>query len=160
MIFTTRLNAQSSASSQVTATVTVPVGITKTMGVEMSFGNIAATSTGGTVVLSTSGSRTTTGGITLPTTGPAIASAASFDVSVVPGYSYSISIPTNISLVHSSNSSTMSITAITKSNETTALDATKGTQNIKLGGTLNIAAGQLVGTYSNAADLTVTVNYD
>jgi hypothetical protein len=161
VIFTSMSNAQSNvATSSATATIIAPIGITKAAGVDMSFGNIAVTSTSGTVILAPDDTRTASAGVNLPTSSPGTITAASFDVTGAAGYTYSITTPTTISLTHTNTTSSMSISAITKSIATGTLDGSSGTQNIKVGGTLNVDASQLAGVYSNVADLTVTVNYN
>jgi len=35
-----------------------------------------------------------------------------------------------------------------------------GSQTLQVGGTLNVAAAQAAGTYTNTTDMTVTVNYN
>jgi hypothetical protein len=54
----------------------------------------------------------------------------------------------------------MTISMITKSIATGTIDASLNAQQIKIGGTLNVSASQPAGVYSNATDLTVTVNYN
>jgi hypothetical protein len=160
MMLMTKVTAQSTATASATATIVTPIGITKTAGVDMSFENIAVNSAAGTVNLSTAGVRTATGGVTLPNSSGVI-SAASFDVTGSAGYTYSISMPSTISLVHSNTTSSMSITAISNSvGSIGTLDASTGTQNIKVGATLNSGSNQLAGVYSNTADLSLTVNYN
>lgn len=155
--FSNNANAQSTATATATATIVTPIGITK--HIDMSFGNIAVTGTAGTVVLSTADGRTKTGGVTLPTVTGTV-SAASFDVTGTGGYTYTINMPATIELKHTNNTDVMSVTNINNSvGLTGALDAT-GTQNIKVGGTLNVASSQLAGVYSNATALSVTVNYN
>ena len=76
--------AQSSVIGAVSATVVQPIAITK--NVDMNFGNAAVSaSTGGSLILTPSGTRTTGGaGVTLPATAGTIA-AAGFTVSGAPG---------------------------------------------------------------------------
>jgi hypothetical protein len=158
--FSNNVNAQATATATATATIVTPIAIAKT--VDMSFGNIAVTGTGGTVVLSPddTSTRTKTGGVTLPQSA-GLVSAASFDVTGTAGYVYSITIPTSLTLTHTDNTTTMTVTVIENNiGEAGTLDATTGKQNILVGGTLNVLASQLAGIYSNTADLTVTVNYN
>jgi hypothetical protein len=158
--FSNNANAQSSATATATATIVTPIGITKTLGVDMSFGNVAVTGTAGTVTLSTAGARTAIDGVTLPSTSGTV-SAASFDVSGTAGYTYTSTIPETITLTRNSGSETMTVTAINNSvGPTGKLDETSAKQNIKVGGTLNVAASQVAGVYKNDSALTVTVNYN
>ena len=96
--------AQATASATGTATIVAPIGITKT--VDMNFGNVAV-SGAGTVILAPAGTRTATGGITLPAITGTV-SAASFDVSGNDGYTYTITLPsTDYTITRVSGTETM-----------------------------------------------------
>jgi hypothetical protein len=148
--------AQVTATASTTATIITPIAITK--DVDMSFGNVAVSPTlGGTVVLPTSGSRTLTGGVTLPVVTGTV-TAASFTVTGEGTSTYSITLPGSaITLTGPSGTMTVQDFVSTPSG-TGAL--TGGTQEIKVGATLNVAAAQAKGTYTNASGLFVTVNYN
>ncbi|MHB9141405.1 MAG: DUF4402 domain-containing protein, partial [Paludibacter sp.] len=64
--FSTTVMAQATASANATAAATIvtPIAITKT--VDMNFGNVAVGASAGTVILAPAGTRTTSGGVTLP----------------------------------------------------------------------------------------------
>ncbi|MCE9538002.1 MAG: DUF4402 domain-containing protein [Bacteroidetes bacterium] len=131
-----------------------PIGITKT--VDMSFGNIAVVSPG-TVVLDPSGSRVGTGGVTLPAiTGTVM--AASFDITGGADLTYSITLPLNC--VISSGGNNMTIDNFTSTPSATGTLSGIGTQQLKIGATLNIGGAQVPGTYMSGAAFSVTVNYN
>ena len=73
--FSTNAFAQASvtATASTTATIVTPIGISKT--VDMNFGNVATNGTTGTVALTTAGTRTATGGISLPATAGTVSAA-------------------------------------------------------------------------------------
>ena len=148
--------AQVTATASTTATIITPIAITK--DVDMSFGNIAVSPTlGGTVVLPTAGARTLTGGVTLPVVTGTV-SAASFTVTGEGNSTYSITLPSSaITLTAPSGTMTVENFLSTPSN-TGALSG--GTQEIKVGATLNVGASQPAGAYTNASGLFVTVNYN
>jgi hypothetical protein len=147
--------AQVSASASTSATIITPIAITKS--VDMNFGNVAVSpTTPGTVVLPTSGSRTKTGGVTLPVTSGTVA-AAKFTVTGLAASTYSITLPGTITLTSGSN--TMTVGTFTSTPSASGV-LTGGTQDILVGATLNVAAAQAAGSYTNASDLTVTVNYN
>ncbi|HNW54406.1 MAG TPA: DUF4402 domain-containing protein, partial [Bacteroidales bacterium] len=58
-----------------------------------------------------------------------------------------------------SGSNTMTVGTFT-SNPTPTGTLTAGTQDVFVGATLNVAAGQAAGVYTNATGLVVTVNYN
>ena len=148
--------AQVTATASTTGTIITPIAITK--DVDMNFGNIAVSPTlGGTVVLPTAGARTLTGGVTLPVVTGTV-TAASFTVTGEGSSTYSITLPSSaITLTGPSGTMTVQNFVSTPSN-TGALSG--GTQQVKVGATLNVAAAQAAGTYTNASGLFVTVNYN
>ena len=148
--------AQVTATASTTATIITPIAIEK--DVDMNFGNIAVSPTlGGTVVLPTSGSRTKTGGVTLPVVTGTV-SAASFTVTGEGNSTYSITLPSSaITLTGPSGTMTVENFVSTPSNTGTL---NSGTQEVKVGATLNVGAAQAAGTYTNESGLFVTVNYN
>ena len=148
--------AQVSATAGATATVAAPIAITKVT--DMSFGNITVQSgTGGTVILAPAGTRTKTGGVSLPATTGTV-TAASFTVTGETGYTYSITLPTGATTI-TSGSNNMSIDTWT-SNPTSPGTLTSGTSTLNVGATLTVDAGQAAGTYTSGTPFTVTVNYN
>ena len=148
--------AQATATATATATVVTPISIAK--NTDMSFGNLAVqTATGGTVVLAPAGTRTSTSGVTLPATTGTV-TAASFTVSGNGSYTYSITLPSSVTLTHSGGVETMAATSFT-SNPSGTGALSSGTQNIAVGATLTVAAAQLAGVYTSG-NFNVTVNYN
>jgi hypothetical protein len=145
-----------SATANASATLITPIGISVTS--DMDFGIVAEDAgTAGTVQLATGGGRTAGGGATLVSGGTP--SAAVFAVTGEANYTYSISLPSSIDLSDGA-SHTMTVNSFVSSpTPTGTLDGT-GNETLSVGATLNIASGQAAGTYTNASDLTVTVNYN
>ncbi|MFB0903909.1 MAG: DUF4402 domain-containing protein [Nonlabens sp.] len=154
---TTGAMAQESATASSSATIVAPIGIAQSA--DMNFGNVATNATGGTVVLTTGGATTKTGGVTLPAqTGTP--TAAAFDVTGEGAYTYSIGLPGGpITLTESVSSNTMTVGTFI-SNPATTGTLTGGAQTVNVGATLTVAGGQVPGAYTNTSDLTVTVNYN
>ena len=151
--------AQASATASASATIITPISIAKT--VDMNFGNIAVSaSTSGTVVLATSGSRTTAGagGVTLPSTTGTVA-AAEFTVSGEASYTYAITLPANATLTDG-GSHTMAVSSFTSNPSSTGTLSSGGSQTLTVGATLTVSAGQAAGSYTNATAVPVTVNYN
>ena len=149
-------DAQSTATATATATVISPISITK--NADMSFGNIAVQAgTGGTVVLATAGTRTSTSGVTLPSTTGTVAAAA-FTVTGSGSLTYAITLPATVTLTHSGGVETMTAGSFT-SNPSATGTLSSGTQDIAVGATLTVAAGQLGGVYTSG-NFNVTVNYN
>lgn len=148
--------SQATATATATATVITPISISK--NADMSFGNIAVQSgTGGTVVLAPAGTRTSTSGVTLPSTAGTV-TAAAFTVTGSGSLTYAITLPSTVTLTHSGGTETMSAGSFTSNPSTTGTLST-GTQDIAVGATLTVAAGQLAGVYTSG-NFNVTVNYN
>ncbi|WP_343667966.1 DUF4402 domain-containing protein [Chitinophaga sp.] len=151
---------QASATASVTATIVTPIAISKTT--DMNFGRVAVTSTAGTVVLAAAGTRSTTGGVTLPSTGgTSDVSPAVFAVSGTANYTYAITLPSSdVTITDGTN--TMTVNTFTSSPTVASggtLDAS-GDQNLRVGATLHVSANQAAGVYTTSTPFTVTVNYN
>ncbi len=156
LAFGTIANAQSTATATATATVITPISIAKTA--DMSFGNLAVqAATGGTVVLAPAGTRTSTSGVTLPVAAGTV-TAAAFTITGSGSSTYAITLPSSVTLTRASGSETMAASSFT-SNPSATGTLSSGTQNISVGATLTVAAGQVAGTY-NSGNFNVTVNYN
>ena len=148
--------AQVSATANASATIVTPLAISKT--VDMNFGNVAVSATAGTVVLTPAGSRSLTGGVTLPTIAGTVA-AASFNVTGANNYTYTITLPAS-ALTITSGANTMSVNSFTSNPATTGTLSATGSQTLNVGATLNVSASQAAGSYISATPFTVTVNYN
>jgi hypothetical protein len=148
--------AQVNATANASATIITPIAISKT--VDMNFGNVAVSATAGTVILTPAGSRSLTGGVTLPTTAGTVA-AASFDVTGAGNYTYNITLPST-PLTISSGSNNMTVNAFTSNPSTTGTLSASGSQTLKVGATLNVGAAQAAGSYTSGSPFMVTVNYN
>ena len=155
-VFASTTFAQVSATASATGTIVTPIAITKAQ--DMNFGNVAVSATGGSVILAPAGSRTVTGGVTLPATAGTVTEAR-FNITGVANYTYSITLPSSATTV-TSGSNTMLVNTFTSSPATTGtLDGT-GAQQLKVGATLGVPANQPAGTYISGTPFSVTVNYN
>jgi hypothetical protein len=136
----------------------IPISILK--NTDMNFGTIAASSGGGTVVLSDSGSRTPSGGIILPSYTGTV-TTAQFTVTGEPGYTYAITLPaTNFILSESGvGPASLVVDAFTSTPSATGT-LTGGTETIVVGATVNVGTSQAAGSYTNATGFEVIVNYN
>jgi len=126
---------------------------------DMNFGTIAASSAGGTVLLSVLGTRTPSGGIILPSLTGTV-TAAQFTVTGEPGYTYAITLPENFTLSESGvGPASMVVNAFTSTPSATGI-LTAGTQTVFVGASLNVGASQTAGSYTNTIGFQVTVNYN
>ncbi|MDB5222618.1 MAG: YapH protein [Chitinophagaceae bacterium] len=156
LAFASNSNAQSTATATATASVIAPISISK--NADMSFGNIAVQSgSGGTVILAPAGTRTSTSGVTLPSTTGTV-TAAAFTVTGSGSLTYAITLPSSVTLTHSLGVQTMAASSFT-SNPSATGALSSGTQDIAVGATLTVAAGQLAGVYTSG-NFNVTVNYN
>ena len=146
---------QSTANANISATVIQPLTITK--NIDMDFGNLAAGIANGTVVLTPSGSRSSTGGVIL-TSITGMPSAAQFDLTGAAGYTFSIVLPTTANVKFGNN--TMTVTNFTSTPTPTGTLGVNGKQTLLVGATLNVNANQAAGVYHQDTQFAVTVNYN
>lgn len=147
------------ATATSTSTVVAPIAVAR--GADLTFGKFAATAPG-TVIISTSGARTATGGIVL--IAGATNTAARFDVSGGDGATYSIALG-GTAVLTSPASDTMGFTPISDltaggatSGNVSSGTLTGGAQSIYVGGILNVIAAQPAGLYSGTVTATVEYN--
>jgi hypothetical protein len=153
---TTGAMAQESATASSSATIVAPIGIAQSA--DMNFGNVATNDAGGTVVLTTGGATTKTGGVTLPANTGTV-TAAAFAVTGESNYTYTIGLPSGpITLQDDGAANTMTVGTFISDPTTGAL--TSGVQTVNVGATLTVDGSQEPGVYTNTTDLTVTVNYN
>jgi hypothetical protein len=150
--------AQSSATGSATANIIVPIALVK--NVDMNFGNAAVSSiAGGSIVLAPAGTRSASGvGVTLPTTAGTVA-AASFTVSGAPSYTFAVTLPGS-ALISGPGVASMTVNGFTSIPSATGSLSSGGTQVLRVGATINVAAAQAPGSYTNATAIPVTVNYN
>jgi hypothetical protein len=145
--------AQSTASADASARIVSPLQMTKTA--DLKFGNLAAGPVAGTVDMAITDVRTATGGVTLIAAGN-VSNAAAFDIIGAPDATFTISLPTSISIASGANAMQVD-NFVSSLGATAALDA-QGAQALKVGATLNVDANQAVGLYTGSFDVTVAYN--
>jgi hypothetical protein len=158
--FSTKVMAQATENTAAAAKIVTPLSITETSSLH--FGTMAILAgSPGTCVLSTMGIRTQTGGVNLSVQAPA-ASNAAYNVSGAINTTYGITLPSTITVTSGAANMTInSILARTASAGANGLTGTlsaSGTDNFTIGGTLNVAAGQVTGIYTGTFDVTVAYN--
>jgi Domain of unknown function (DUF4402) len=122
----------------------------------LSFGAFVVTS-GGTVIVPASGVRSQSGGVVLMQQGGS-ASAAMFAVTGTPFATYSVSLPTNDSVVLSNGQGhTLSIQSFNSQPPGGGTLGSGGTDQLYVGATLAVNTGQSNGSYSGTFQ--ITVNY-
>jgi len=157
LAFTVTTFAQVTASATASATIITPIAISRTS--HMNFGNVAVNNTVGTVVLTPAGTRSRTGGATLPSAAGTV-TAAAFTVTGLGSSTYAITIPSgNYIITRVAGSETMIVNTFTSTPSGTGT-LSSGTQNLTVGATLNTGASQVAGSYTNATGFDVTVNYN
>jgi hypothetical protein len=141
----------SAAMTGVTWQVVKPLTLARTA--DLAFGDIIAGPTAGTVVVSTAGARSATGGVTLGrSTG---VSAGQFTLNGEPAASYNLTVSPSPITLTSSAGNTMTVTPVTTSLASSgSLPATLPVA-LQLGGTLNVGANQPAGNYTGTFTLTV-----
>lgn len=151
-------NAQASATENTTvayATVLTPLSITKMA--DMNFGTLISSATAGTVVLDPNGTATHTNVVPFTGGSSVSPSPAQFEIIGQDGFTYTVTLPADNSVVLSNGaSSTMSLTAFTHNAINTFGSIP---QTFQVGATLNVNASQPAGIYvSEAFEVTVAYN--
>jgi len=146
---------QDTETALASATIITPISLTKVNN--MNFGNVAVTSTAGTVILTPASSRTKSGGVTLPVVGGTV-TAASFTVAGEGASTYAITLPTT-DIIIKFGTNTMTVNTFTSTPSATGA-LTAGTQTLSVGATLNVGISQAAGLYVSETPFDVTVNYN
>ncbi len=156
-LFSFQVFSQASATSTITARVTViePIKIEKS--VDLDFGNVIGSFTTGTLTLDPDGIRTVNG-IQISNAVPGDVTAAEAIVTHN-NNNYSIGLPESFTLYNSENPNQfLLINQFTVQPFPFAGD--EGSDILKIGATLNLEANQLPGYYTNSAGFNVTVSYN
>lgn len=118
----------------------------------LGFGDVVAGTTAGTVVMTPTGGRTSTGGVTLGAT--ASSAAGKFSLTGESGADFAVTVsPTTLSLTGPGTAMTVDTWSVTPSSGTLS----SGAQTIAVGGTLHVGAKQTSGSYSGI--FTISTNY-
>lgn len=150
-----------SATATATATIVTPITISKT-GTDLSFGNIIpSTTVTGYVVVAPDGTPTYTDvTASASPTATAAVTAAVFTVTGTPDATYDITLPSGNVVLDGPGTNEMNANNFTSDPSGTGqLSNPGGTETLRVGATLNVAANQAAGTYTSAP-FTVTVNYN
>ncbi|MFL6672228.1 MAG: DUF4402 domain-containing protein [Massilia sp.] len=146
-------------TASATATVVIPITVTKSS--DLAFGKFASGATAGTVVISTAGAATRTGGVS---SGGGTTTAAAFTISGEKGAAYTIDTSASTANL-TSGSDTMALALITDvatgAGATTGtvasgvLDGTTGNQVLRVGGSLTVGINQPAGAYVGTVSVAV-----
>lgn len=142
-----------SVTAPVTARIVSTVNLITLSG--MQFGEISASSAPGAIVLDPGGARTSTQGATLNSAVPG--GPASFEIIGTPSSTYIISLPVSVTL-SSANGQSMEVDQFTSLPAQTGQLDGGGRQTLFVGGTLNVDANQLYGSYSGVMSVTIEYN--
>lgn len=129
-----------------------PLSIVKLRDLE--FGRLISGTTAGTVVINpTTDARTTTGGVTAAGGAP---QAAQFYTYGTANLTLQVTRGPLPVLARAGGGATMNVTQLTLNGPTTRFLTAAGLLDLRVGGTLAVAANQLDGTYSGNFNITVT----
>lgn len=142
-----------SATDNATATVITPIAIAS--GTDLAFGKFSVSSVAGTVVVSTSGSRSATGGVLLSTS---TVTAGTFSVTGQASTTYAITLPASASTLSDGNSHSMTVDTWTSNPSGTGTLSSGGAQTVNIGGTLHVAGSQVGGAYTGTFSVSVDYN--
>ena len=137
------------ATATGTANATVLTPITIAAGTALNFGTLAGNASGGTVVVTAAGARSTTG--TVVVTGGTFA-AGTFTVTGTGSSTFAVTYPVSFNVV--SGSDTMAVVVTGAATGTLS----GGTVSLPVGGTLTVGGNQAAGSYTG--NYTMTVEYN
>lgn len=162
MGFGVRANAQSTAFASTTVDLITPIGISKTS--EMHFGTVAASGTPGTIILAyNSTTAIGTGGATIVSAGAAQPTTAQFKVTGRVGDTFSIGLPTEDLILMGTTDGMKAGTfkaSTDGTNDVSTGTIVQGGTTVAVKGILTVPANAVAGTYANANQLIVKVNYN
>lgn len=142
-----------------TTTSTVEVNIVSTVNLVarngIVFGDISASAIPGTVTISTSGARTTTGGATVNSN--TNGTPAKFEASGSPNALYAVTLPASIVLTSAAGDS-MTVTNFSSTPDGSGQLDSSGRQDLNVGATLNVGSFQPFGAYRGIMSTTVEYN--
>jgi hypothetical protein len=152
----TSVNAQSSASADASANILVALTIEK--DADLNFGDISSTATAGSVSIDNAGTRAGTAGAAPVGTG---GTAAQFTIEGPPSETIAVTVnPTTFDVENGGNSMEVTLDANDVSTATGTTSTGTAPVVLTFGGSVNVAANQAVGLYTNTAAFEVTVDYN
>lgn len=144
------------ATSNAAAVIIAPLSITNTSGLH--FGTIMRSGALGTVSIATDGVRTSGGGVTLSALAP-VHSVATFDVEGESGNDVIITLPASTTITNGAVTMTVdNFVSNPVAGPANPVTLTGVATVLRVGATLNVAAGQASGAYTGT--FVVTVNYN
>lgn len=149
--------AQFTANGSVNSSANVVRILSVASTSELSFGTFAAGTSSGTVVMSATGNRSATGGVTLVSS--AGGTQGTVSLTGTPSTSYTVSFPGSVTLTATTGNATMNLGSFT-----TTLTGGQGILNsggsgsFGIGGTLSVSANQPIAVY--VGSFTVTLSYN
>lgn len=148
-----------SATSASSTTIIAPIEISNS--VPLAFGSFSSRAAG-TLVLTSGGVQSSTGGVKLISAATGSPTAAKFTVKGQGNYAYTVTLPTSLTLTTAvaGTVKTMEVTTFVSSLTSGTGSLASGTADFTVGATLNVLADQVVGLYESVTPFTVTVNYN
>ena len=140
-----------SATANSSVTIITPATVTKTA--DLVFGNVAPTSTAGTVTMSAAGARS---GTNVALSALAGGNAASLNIAGNANSTFAITLPSSTSLTGPGAS--MTVNTFTSTPSGTGTLNGSGTATVTVGAKLAVGANQVAGAYTGMFSITVDYN--
>ncbi|QGY46008.1 DUF4402 domain-containing protein [Maribellus comscasis] len=148
-------NPEATANSDASATIIKVIGIENTQ--YLFFGNIIASSAGGTVTVASDGTAAGYNGVAAPTGNEGTRQPATFTVEGENSVAYSISLPEDDEITLTKNGATPMALSDFEHNADETLSS-GGTETFNVGAKLNVNPDQATGTYEGQFSVTVAYN--
>lgn len=123
--------------------------------VGLNFGELTAGTTAGTVTVGPDGARTSAGGVGINSS--SISSPATFRLVGAPNGTFDVILPASVTITDPNGNAMVVDRFQSQPAGSGVLDAS-GEQVLAIGGTLNVSANQVFGTYSGVMNVTITYN--
>lgn len=149
-------SAAYAASATGTANIRVAPQISIAVANNLEFGSVTTDGTAGTVNITTGGSSSATGGVTLISSGTTRAAGA-FNVTGEANATYTITLPSSINLSDGA-SHTITIDNFQSNPSNNGTLSAGGTQTLNVGARANLGTSQAIGSYTGTYQVTVAYN--
>jgi len=147
-------NSLLAASANTTVGATVLGSISSSTLLNLNFGEFTAGPVAGTVILTPSGTRSSSGGVSLSPAG--ISNPAMFSVTGNPNATYTITLPSSL-LINDNFGNSMTVSNFGSLPANNGQLSAAGQAIVSVGGTLNVPPNQPMGGYNSI--MVVTLNY-
>jgi hypothetical protein len=138
------------------AKVIAPISISNAGSTHLNFGTISRSSVAGSVTISASGERSSSGGASVLTS--SLFAAAPFSISGESSAGFNLTLPDNDDVLMTRTGGTEKMEVTNFTHNSGLVLSSSGTATFSVGATLNLDADQVAGEYTGTFSVTITYN--